>query len=343
MELLERYLQAVRRHLRWKKQDDVIDELRANLESQLEDREAALGRPLTDAEMEAWLKELGPPLQMAARYEPAQYLIGPGVFPTYKFVLRLAMTWALVVYGIVSAVQIATQTPNAPAVAGALLRLPMVLLFTAACVTLVFAVIEFSAARNPERFPALAATGMGWSPASLPRLERTDGSGKAQRSRAHAIAEVVVGFLLLIWLLLFPSYPFLLLGPAAQFLGVWPYKLAPVLTEFYWWIVGLNALQLAWHTFDLGRGKWQRPRPAQHLVFKAVGLVPLILLLTAPGGALLLLKQPGVDRPHNGLSLDGINHGLHTAILVIAVIAAAQLLWDLGKMGMEAYRKRVGR
>src|ERR1700689_4623245 len=109
MELLERYLQAVSRHLKWKKQDDIIAELRANLEPQLEDKEAALGRALTEAETETWLKQMGPPLAMAARYQPAQYLIGPGVFPTYKFVLRLALTWAFVVYGTVSAVLIVTR------------------------------------------------------------------------------------------------------------------------------------------------------------------------------------------------------------------------------------------
>jgi hypothetical protein len=342
MELLERYLQAVRRHLKWKKQDDIIAELRANLESQLEDREAALGRPLTDAEMEAWLKQMGPPLEMAARYQPAQYLIGPGVFPTYKFVLRLALTWALMIYGIVCAVQIATQTPDAGAVVGALVRLPWVLMLTAAWVTLVFAAIEFSAARNPEWFPAFATGAMGWSPASLPPLERTEGSGKARRSRAHAIAELVFGFLLLIWLLLFPTYPYLLLGPGASYLGALPYKLTPVCWEFYWWIVALNGLQLGWRAFDLGRGKWQRPGPAPHLVFKAVGLIPLSLLLYAPGGA-LVLKNPGVDQPHNGATLASLNHGIRIGVLAIVCIAAAQLAWDLGKMGVDAYRKRVAR
>jgi len=50
MELLDRYLQAVRKHLPWKRQDDIIAELRANLESQLEEKEAELGRSLTPME-----------------------------------------------------------------------------------------------------------------------------------------------------------------------------------------------------------------------------------------------------------------------------------------------------
>ena len=47
MELLDRYLEAVKKHLPWQRQDDIIAELRANLEAQLEDKEAGLGRPLT--------------------------------------------------------------------------------------------------------------------------------------------------------------------------------------------------------------------------------------------------------------------------------------------------------
>jgi len=53
MELLDRYLEAVRKHLPWKRQDDLLAELRANLEEQLEDKESALGRPMTGEEAEA--------------------------------------------------------------------------------------------------------------------------------------------------------------------------------------------------------------------------------------------------------------------------------------------------
>jgi hypothetical protein len=124
MELLDRYLQAVKRHLPWQRQDDIIAELRANLESQLEDKEAELGRPLNTGEMEAWLKQMGPPMQVAARYQPQQYLIGPAVFPTYWFVLRTAFLWALIIYSIVSAVLIVVKIPSGIAVLEAVLRVP---------------------------------------------------------------------------------------------------------------------------------------------------------------------------------------------------------------------------
>jgi hypothetical protein len=339
MEILERYLQAVRKYLPAKRQDDILAELRANLESQLEDREAELGRPLTDLEAAEWLKQIGPPTQMAARYQTAQYLIGPGVFPVYKYILRLALTWAFVVFGIVSVIQIVGQTPTTGAVGAALLRLPWILMITAAWVTLAFAVIEWAAARNPAWVPDFAAQGAGWSPANLPPLERTDPDGRARRSRAHAIAEVVFGVLLLIWMLLIPAHPFLVLGPGARIVSGLPYKLGPVWWQFYWWIVALNAVQVLWHGIDLARGAWQRPPAAQHIVFKAMGLIPLILMLVVPAGSLVLPRQAD-DQSHQA-ALAIINHNFHSVLLMIAVIAGAQLLWDLGKMGMGAYRKRA--
>src|SRR5271165_7025450 len=106
MELLDRYLEAVRRHLPWKRQDDIIAELRANLEAQAEEREASLGRPITEAEAQEWVRHLGPPFLMAARYGPQQYLIGPGLYPTFRYVLRLGLTWCFIIYCIASAVDI---------------------------------------------------------------------------------------------------------------------------------------------------------------------------------------------------------------------------------------------
>lgn len=79
MNLLDRYLLAVKKYLPWKRQDDILAELKANLESQLEEKQSDLGRPLTAEEMQDWLKRLGPPMMMAARYQPQQYLIGPTI------------------------------------------------------------------------------------------------------------------------------------------------------------------------------------------------------------------------------------------------------------------------
>lgn len=50
MELLDRYLQAVRFWLPKAQQQDIIAELSSDLHSQIEDRETELGRPLNEAD-----------------------------------------------------------------------------------------------------------------------------------------------------------------------------------------------------------------------------------------------------------------------------------------------------
>src|SRR3569833_2490013 len=81
MELLDRYLQAVRKYLPLRRQDDIIAELRANMESQIEDRDSEVGRPLAQGEFEDFLRKMGHPMVVATRYQPQQYHVGPPMYP----------------------------------------------------------------------------------------------------------------------------------------------------------------------------------------------------------------------------------------------------------------------
>src|SRR5258708_6649193 len=242
MELLDGYVGGGRKRLPWERQDDIIAELRANLESQVEEKEEELGRPLTASEVEAWLKEVGPPMLMAARYHAQRYLIGPALFPTYWYVMRLAFLWATVVYLIVNAVQLATGAPGMDEIAGVLFRWPGVLTITAAWVTAVFAALEFAAARYPEKCPAIVASTVNWAPSSLPPVERrADGAAKPG-SYGSAVAGLIFNILWLSWILLIPHNPFLMMGPGVVFFRAHGIVPAAPLWQFYWWIVALNVL-----------------------------------------------------------------------------------------------------
>jgi hypothetical protein len=341
MDLLDRYLQAVKKHLPWQRQDDIVAELRANLESQLEDKEAALGRPLTMGEAEDWLRQIGPPIKVAARYQPQQYLIGPAVFPTYWFVLQMACFWVLVIYSIVSALQIAVHDPSGASVLAAVLRLPGVLMTTAAWVTLIFAAIEFAATHYPGKWGAIAGATADWSPSALPPVEKDAVLGKKPRSLAQAVAEVIFGFLFLVWLLLIPENPFLLLGPGAYYLPVSPFQLAPIWVQFFWWVVAINVLQLGWHCAALIRGSWRKPRNAETIVMSAVGLIPLALLLSIRDNAFVLLKHPAQDLARYGGTLHDLNKGIHLCVVLVFTIVVMQLVWQIGRMSLDVYRKRT--
>jgi hypothetical protein len=342
MELLDRYLQAVKKHLPWERQDDIVAELKANLEAQLEKKEAALGRPLNNEEAMAWLKQLGSPLQMAAPYQTQQYLIGPAIFPTYRYVLQLACIWATIIYCIVSVVKFAAEeNTNPTAIFDAVLQLPGALFMTLAWVTLIFAVIEFAVTHSKIKWTAPAAPSACWSPADLPQLLEEGALGRNRRSYAKAVAEVIFGVLFLAWWLLVPNHPYLWLGPGAPYLLASPYQLASACLRFYWWVVAVNVLQVVWHLVDLLRGTWQRPLPAKLMVIQALGLIPLGILLGIRDHAIVVLKHPALDQLRYGGTLETINKGIHWSVLLVFAIVVLQLAAEIVKLSLGLYRKRV--
>src|SRR5215831_2874619 len=101
MELLDRYLQAVKFWLPKNQKQDIIAELSEDIHSQIDERETELKRQLTEDELSELLKRRGNPMFVAQLYLPQQYLIGPTLFPIYMLVLRMAgwfyfLPWAVV-------------------------------------------------------------------------------------------------------------------------------------------------------------------------------------------------------------------------------------------------------
>src|SRR5271169_862724 len=91
MELVDRYLQAVKLALPKGNQDDIIQELNDSILSQIEEKEAGLGRRLNEDELVEVLRKMGSPEKLASRYREQQGLIGPTVLPIYWKVLKAAL------------------------------------------------------------------------------------------------------------------------------------------------------------------------------------------------------------------------------------------------------------
>ena len=339
MELLDRYLQAVKKHLPSRRQDDIIAELRANMESQLEDKEAELGRPLTATEAGDWLKQMGAPMMVAARYQPQQYLIGPAIFPIYLYVLHRVIVLAVIVYSAVVAVVIPLTAPSGAALLASALRIPGILITTAVWVTAVFAAVEFFATHYPGKCPPIDGLFGAWSPSTLPPVEKTPPTGRKPRSFAQAVAEIVFGLFFLGWLLLIPRHLFLIMGPGAFYWDASPFQFANVWTTIFWWAVVLSLVQLVWRCVDLVRGTWQQSARAQRMTIQAISLVPLGLLLSLPGRLYVTLKHPALDQLQYGSTLDTINKNIHLGVLFICAIVVLQLAFDIGKIALDAYRK----
>jgi hypothetical protein len=341
MELLDRYLEAVKKQLPWERQDDIIAELRANLEAQLEDRQEELGHTLTAEEAKAWVGQLPAPAMMAGRYRRQQYLIGPGLFPIYWLILRMVTFWVFICAAIVNGIRLFTQPWNAGAVPGAIWDVAFVVLVNAAIITVIFAAIEYAALHHPEWVPQVAQHACKWDLNDLPQIEPATRGKK--RTRAHTIIEAVGHTLMLCWLLLIPKYPVLILGPGAFIVDALPYALAPIIMSFYWAVVALNVVQLLWKVVDIYTGAWMGERRFEQFAIKLMGMIPLVILLLAPGHLWVVLKDPAAQFDKYGSQLAQINQAIYLGLRIVLAITVITFLIDLVKWWFESYKQRAVR
>ena len=92
MSRIDRYLAAVAAQLPAASREDVTAELRDDIMSRVEARQETLSRDLSEDEVEAILREVGHPLEVAARYGSGpQHLIGPELCPWWLFGVKVGL------------------------------------------------------------------------------------------------------------------------------------------------------------------------------------------------------------------------------------------------------------
>lgn len=195
---VDRYLAAVERHLPESLDDrqDVVDELADAIRSDLEDREALLGRPLTDDEVSHFIKGFGHPRSVAARYSKQHGLVDREIFPFYVDVLTAVLSFAIPAELLVFTA-IAVATRNMAWFWQGLGTAWQSLLLIAAIVTILFAVFE----RLPEYEHRLGMFGCDWDPQRLPASYPADPSN----TRLGGFADFFFNSIALLVLLRIPS------------------------------------------------------------------------------------------------------------------------------------------
>jgi len=271
MELLDRYLQAVKFWLPAEQQDDIAAELAEDIRSQVEEREGQLGRELKEEEMAELLKQRGRPLVVAQQYLPQRELIGKMLLPAYWFVLKLVLLcylgpWVAVWMGMnIFSPSYRAQHLGLGAVADFyVLMANAVIGFSV--VTLVFAVIE----RLKDSSGFLA----NWSPLKLPPVRNID-----RIPRASSGCEVIFGFIFGVWWL-----KMLWALTVMDISGV-AVSLSPALHGFFWAFLPITIANIALSAANFVRPYWTR---TQRAVKAAINFA------TAGVLALLVKVQPAV-------------------------------------------------
>ncbi len=309
MELLERYLQAVRGYLLRNRRDDIVKELGDNILSQMEDRANELRRPLNEFEQAAILKQYGHPLVAAARYRrlPLQQLVGPALFPLYWYMLQAVVVFVAAFHLMAAVVITLSKGSILQGMAAAWGSFWLWVLVAIGGLTIAFGLIEyFGGGKVP-----FADT---FDPRELPDIKR------ASPPRNNSAAELVLGSLLLV------GWPIILHSSAPAFARSIPVRFAPVWWHFEIPMLGVVALGTAAAYVSLFRPQYPRLRAALRLASDVAGIVTLYLFLQA--GEFL------VANPGSGVSLSGpvqignhvftvgqiTNYGVALAMLISIIV-----------------------
>jgi hypothetical protein len=269
MQLLERYLQAVKFWLPKEQKEDIIAELSEDIRSQIDEREAALGRKLNEPEMESILKQRGRPILVANRYLPQEHLIGPVLFPIYRLVLKVVMlcyvapwtvTWiALLIFNSGYAAKFVGHS-WVEALGYLWASLWSTAFLAAAIVTLIFAILERVQLKNHFLEE--------WDPRKLPPVNNPN-----VISRFNSIVELAANLFFCVWWTAHMSSHVVFNQPNLRI------SLAPTWRYFFWGFLFIAFINIALAAVNLARPYWTARRATFRLVSDIAGSILFCWLL----------------------------------------------------------------
>jgi D-alanyl-D-alanine-carboxypeptidase/D-alanyl-D-alanine-endopeptidase len=317
MDLVERYLNAVRFWLPKAQKADVIAELAEDIRLQIEEREKELGRKLDEAEVEAFLKKRGNPMFVAGRYRPSKPLIGPTIFPIYKFVLKI-VTYVYLLPGMAVWLLMALFVPSyrADYPGWALFKalwnwLWPTALYSFALITVGFAVIE--------KMNLPAKWEQTWSLRKLPAVRDA-----LKIRRSSSLGEIVGTLFAAAWWIGWIRFPAVMIhtSDAVQaWTGGTLWRIFH--QQFFWPAIALLLAQTVLGAANLFRPSWTRARLACRLSIDALIAVILFIFLRIHWNAFRADESWLAGRHGAGLNSAGLD--ALSNVVVFWMIAAAAI------------------
>jgi hypothetical protein len=320
MELLERYLQAVRTYLPMSQQEDILKELRENLRGQIEDELAEI------------LKKHGHPLLVATRYRQSRHLIGSTLFPFYWLAVKIILAVVGIGYAVSALVLIAQGKPFE--VPGALLGYVGAVLPAFAMVTIIFAVLDIGDSKFRLLERATKATNEQFNPRTLPVLRpASDFPGGKPISRFETAFELFFSAAFLLWWVRVNPIRklalFLALGPVGLADKI-PFQLGPVWNIIYWPVIFLSLVSIVQQIITLIYPDRIKFYSAMKLITSG-GSVLVLYLVTRVND--ILVVAPGVSDPWEfAETLRIINMALHYALLFSALMALVECFKQIRRL-----------
>src|SRR5215831_4143292 len=340
MELVDRYLKTVAKALPEAQREDIIRELSEDIRSEMEDKAHELGRPLTEAEQQALLRQHGNPLLLAARYRQdhrtlafGRQLIGPVFFPFYVKVLSFNLGLTFVVIAVIF---IALGTSGQKVGFNNILTTCLLqLLIQLGVVTLIFSLIERHLTKNPDRWDLSGTCGGLRLDVKMEKNITLPIDRSQWISRFESASIIVASTIALVWLTGVQRYPFLILGPAAAFL-----KLAPIWYQVYFPIVLLTVAEIVRATINLVRPDWTLFRAVYSVFVHCGGLAVVYFLIKASSWVMAVDSAAGEYARTVGI----VNQIIYYALLITGIFSTVMLVVRVTRLirGPRSHARATG-
>ena len=326
MQPVDRYLNNLAKLLPAEQREDILRELSEDIRSELEDKESALGRPLTEAEQFELLKRRGNPLEIAAGYTSNKgtlafgpQWIGPVLFPFYVRVLtfNLGLTF-LIVGAIFAAISLSGQPIHfAEIISSVILQLFIQL----TAVTVIFALVEKHLSHqrydlSKQDFEKTFRTVVE------KRIQEKIQKKMREVSRFDSIAVLIATAVALLWMQSIWSNPFLVFGPAASQIA-----LAPVWHRIYFPTVLILLATLFRAGISLAHPRWIRFRDIVSTILDFAGLAVLYTLLFA--GTWIVPTSTAAANPNSQHLFADVNQWAFYGLWIAVAIHLAQTIKNL--------------
>ena len=247
MNLIDKYIAEVGKHLPRKNRADIQAEIRSTLEDMLEERKPADGQVDNETILQL-LKEYGAPREVAESYTGPRYLIGPRVFPIFELVTKIVLVVllgiTLAAIGLSLGRATMTGTEMLKTIGERALDLFGGLITAFGNIVLAFAILE--RVLPVKEFEEEEE----WDPAELAREPDPD--------RVKFGEQVFELFFLVLFLIVFNLYPGII-GIGFFNDSEWVF-ISPILTEAFFsylpWINILIVLQIGFNLYLLRQRLW---------------------------------------------------------------------------------------
>lgn len=327
MELIDRYVAEVRRHLPSRQRADIEAELRSSL---IDSIEARTQNQPTNQDIIDLLQEFGPPRKVAASYWPeGQYLIGPNLYPLFRMVAGIALLVVVIVQLVLLGVALVFR-PEALPVRVFVDNFVPTIVSVFGWVVLAFAIMQRLNVR-----PKIEQE--DWDPRDLPPAQELE-----PISRAGTAVEITMGLVFVVLLSMLPEQLPQVLPPGVQV------YISPILVQYLPLLVLSIVLGVGLNIILLWRGKWETSTRLAKIALNLFGIGILALLINGhntwlvghnAAGFLTAIQNMPESGQFNPVDIQILSMQFYRMVFIIALLATlvdtVQVGWRLIKGLLE--------